>query len=202
LKRILVIGTRNLGKLREIQAILSEMPVELRTLLSYPNAPEVHETGVTFAENAIKKASELADALGEWVMADDSGLEVDALGGRPGVLSARYAGPEQNDPKSLAKVLAEMKEVPAPERTARFRCVIALAAPGKLLFTAHGAVPGRLIFEPRGRGGFGYDPIFLYPEFGKTFAELEPSVKNQVSHRARALKEFRRKLESYLKQPI
>ena len=199
LNRTLVIGTRNKGKLREIKAILSGLPVELRTLDDYPNAPEVDETGATFEENAIKKASELADALGEWVMADDSGLEVDALGGRPGVLSARYAGPEHDDAKNLAKVLAEMKDVPAPRRAARFRCVIALAAPGELLFTAHGEVPGQLIFEPRGKGGFGYDPIFLYPEFGKTFAELEPSVKNQVSHRARALKEFRLKLTSYLK---
>jgi len=198
LKRIIVIGSRNVNKLREIRQILAGLPVELRTLRDYPDAPEVEETGGTFEENAIKKATELADVFGEWVMADDSGLEVEALGGRPGVLSARYAGPDQNDARNMAKLLAEMKSVPENQRAARFRCVIALAALGKLLFTAQGECSGRLAFEPRGRNGFGYDPIFLYPEFGKTFAELDASVKNQVSHRARALQEFRRKLESYL----
>ena len=198
MKRIIVIGSRNVNKLREIRQILAGLPVELRTLRDYPDAPEVEETGGTFEENAIKKATELADVFGEWVMADDSGLEVEALGGRPGVLSARYAGPDQNDARNMAKLLAEMKSVPENQRAARFRCVIALAALGKLLFTAQGECSGRLAFEPRGRNGFGYDPIFLYPEFGKTFAELDASVKNQVSHRARALQEFRRKLESYL----
>ena len=198
-KRIIVIGTRNKGKLREIEAILAGLPVELRTLNDYPNAHEVAETADTFEGNAAKKAAELATALGEWVMADDSGLEVDALGGRPGVLSARYAGPEHDDEKNLAKVLDEMKDVPEGRRAARFRCVIALAEPGRLLFTAHGEVPGQLIFEPRGTGGFGYDPIFFYPEFGETFAEAAPTAKNQVSHRARALREFKHKLVSHLK---
>ncbi len=198
MKRILVIGTRNLKKLREIRQILADLPVELRTLNHYPHAPEVDETGSTFEENAVKKAVEVADALGEWVVADDSGLEIEALAGRPGVHSARYAGPDQNDARNLAKVLDEMKAVPAARRGAKFHCVIALAAPGRLLFTAHGECAGCLAFEPRGDGGFGYDPIFVHPEQGKTFAELPPDVKNGLSHRGRALAEFRRKIEKLL----
>jgi XTP/dITP diphosphohydrolase len=199
-KRIVVIGTRNAKKLREIQQILEGLRVELRTLRDYPDAPEVEETGATFEENAIRKATALADALGEWVMADDSGLEVEALGGRPGVMSARYAGADQDDARNIVRVLAEMKDIPPSRRAARFRCVIALAAPGRLLFTARGMCAGRLISAPRGENGFGYDPIFLFPEFGKTFAELESPVKHQVSHRGRALRNFRDRLESLLKR--
>jgi XTP/dITP diphosphohydrolase len=173
--------------------------VELRSLRDYPNAPEVEETGKTFEENAIQKAMQQADALGQWAMAEDSGLEVEALGGRPGVRSARYAGPEQDDQRNLAKVLKEMEGVPDARRGARFRCVIALAAPGDLLFTAQGECSGVLTHQPLGSNGFGYDPIFLYPELGKTFAEVEPAVKNRLSHRARALKEFRKKLADFLK---
>lgn len=194
----IIIGTHNRKKQREIEQILLGLPVSLRSLCDYPAAPEVDESGTTFEENAVKKATQLADALGQWVMADDSGLEVEALAGRPGVHSARYAGPEQNDARNIAKLLEEMKDVPQARRAARFVCVIALAAPGKTLFTVRGECTGQITFAPRGHNGFGYDPVFFYPPLGKTFAELEPSIKNQVSHRARALNEFRQKLERLL----
>ena len=194
----IVIGTRNRKKLKEIEAILRGLPVELASLDAWPDAPEVVEDGATFEANAIKKAAETADATGEWVMADDSGLEVEALGGEPGVYSARFAGPEQDDHANIRKLLAELDGVPAEERGAAFRCVIALAKPGEVLFTTEGRLEGAIAFEPRGHNGFGYDPVFEVKNLGKTTAELSPEEKNRISHRGNALRAFRERLGEVL----
>jgi len=194
----LVIGTRNPKKRREIEAILDGLPVELVTLDAFDDVPDVIEDGDTFRANAIKKARETAEATGEWAMADDSGLEVDALGGRPGVHSARYAGADQNDKANIRKLLAELEGVPAERRAAAFHCVIALARPGELLFTTEGRLDGAITTEPRGTNGFGYDPVFEVAGLGRTTAELSPEHKNRISHRARALAAFRQRLIEYL----
>src|SRR5262249_13311555 len=157
-----------------------------------PQAPEVVEDADTFAGNARKKASELARALGHWVVADDSGLTADALGGAPGVFSARYAGQPCDDEANNRKLLAALADVPDANRGAAFRCAVALADPaGTIRLEAEGACRGRLTREARGRGGFGYDPLFLIPEYHQTFGELSALVKHQLSHRARAFACFR-----------
>lgn len=190
----IIIGTKNRKKKAEIEAILANLPIELLTLDDLPTAPDVVEDGRTFSENAVKKALTLANFFKMWVMADDSGLEVDALGNRPGVFSNRYAGEGATDEKNIKKLLSELKDIPDNKRTARFRCAIALAKPEKALFVVEAQYEGVIIHEPRGNYGFGYDPVFLIPEYGRTFAELGPSVKNQISHRAQALKLFKDKL--------
>ncbi len=187
----LVIGTHNRKKGREIASILALPGLILRTLDEFPDAPSPVEDGETFEENAIKKATELADALGLPVAADDSGLEVDALGGRPGVRSARYAGQHGNDPLNIETLLREMKDIPAERRTARFRTAAALAEPGRLLVTVEGTLEGVITTEPRGANGFGYDPVFLVPALGKTCAELDPAEKNRISHRGQAFRKLR-----------
>ena len=196
----LVVGTRNLKKKAEIEKILADFPVQLKSLADFPQAPEVEEDEPTIEGNARKKALALADALGECVIADDSGLEVDALGGRPGVHSARYAGHDADDSARCTKLLLELSGVPAEKRSARFRCVIALAKPGGVLFTAEGRCEGLIATQMKGRGGFGYDPVFHYPPLGRTFAELSPDEKNSVSHRGIALHAFKEKLGTYLLQ--
>ncbi len=193
--RRLVVGTRNAGKLAEIRRLLADFPVEAASLDAWPDAPEVEEDGDTFEANACKKALETARAIGEWVAADDSGLEVDALGGAPGVRSARYAGDPKDDEANIAKLLQELRGTPPEERGARFRCVVALASPARVELVAEGACEGRIVEPPRGSNGFGYDPVFFYEPLGKTFAELSPEEKNAVSHRGRALVEFRRRLQ-------
>jgi XTP/dITP diphosphohydrolase len=192
----IIIGTTNRNKKAEIQAVLDDLSVELLTLDDLPTAPDVVEDGETFAENAVKKALTLARFFKMLVMADDSGLEVEALGNRPGVFSNRYAGEGATDEDNINKLLGELKDVPDDKRTARFRCAIALAEPEKMLFVVEAQYEGVIIHEPKGSHGFGYDPVFLVPEYGQTFAELSPSVKNQISHRAQALRLFREKLRS------
>lgn len=189
--RTLVIATRNPGKVLEVAQILSDLPFEIVTLENYPDAPDVEETGSTFAENAVLKAVEYAKFTGELTLADDSGLEVDALNGEPGVMSARYA--PTTDERNQ-KVLDLMSNVPDDKRTARFRCVIAIAEPDGDVHTCEGKVEGLIAREPRGDKGFGYDPIFYIPEFGKMFAELDADEKNAISHRGRALWEARKLL--------
>ncbi len=184
---VLVVGTKNAHKLREIRAILGDLGLELRGLDAYPHASRVVEDGETFEANAAKKALSWARELDAAVLADDSGLEVDALGGRPGVYSSRYGGEEGNDARNNAKLLEELRGVPGARRTARYRCVIALATPGGVEFTCSGSCEGRILEAPRGTNGFGYDPLFLLPEHGKTFGELPDDLKNRISHRARAL---------------
>jgi len=197
--RVLVIGTKNQHKLREIRAILADLGLDLRGLDAYPGASKVIEDGETFEANARKKATQWARELGEAVVADDSGLEVDALGGRPGVYSSRWAGEEGNDAANNARLLAELAGVAEPKRTARYRCVIALATPAGVEFTCAGACEGRMLAEARGTNGFGYDPLFLVPEPGKTFGELPEDLKNRISHRSRALAAARGRLLEWMR---
>ena len=182
----LVIATRNKHKLEEIRAILSVPRLEIVSALDFPEVPDVVEDGETFEANAIKKAVALATATGLWALADDSGLEVDALGGAPGVYSARYAGEPASYPANNQKLLKNLAQ--ARNRRARFRCVIALASPSGDVRTVDGRCEGAIAFEERGAGGFGYDPLFIPDGHTRTFAELEPAAKHAISHRGRALR--------------
>jgi XTP/dITP diphosphohydrolase len=178
-------ATGNAHKVCEMAAILAPAGVRLLSAADVGGIPEVVEDGLTFRDNAVKKACEVAAATGRIVVADDSGLEVLALGGEPGVRSARYAGEGGNDGRNVGKLLSRLEGV--ADRRARFVCVIAVATPTGLLGTAEGTVPGRIIHAPRGSGGFGYDPVFVPDGYDQTFAELPAEVKNGMSHRGRAL---------------
>jgi XTP/dITP diphosphohydrolase len=166
--------------------MLAGTGIEPLSLLDYPSIPEIEEDGSTFLENALKKAKTVADSTGETALADDSGIEIDFLGGRPGIYSARYSGPGATDEKNNCKVLAELKGVPLEKRTAAFRCVLVLYGPDGKYQVFEGSWKGLIGFEPRGTLGFGYDPIFIDPQLQKTAAELVPEIKNRVSHRAQA----------------
>jgi XTP/dITP diphosphohydrolase len=188
----LVIASGNAGKVEEFRAYLADFGV---TLIPKPDDLDVEETGATFIENAHLKASQVAIATGEWAIADDSGLEVMALNGAPGVLSARYA---DTDSDRINRVLAELKD--QTNREAQFVCAIAIASPdGAIVADAIGLCKGAIAEAPRGKGGFGYDPIFLVPEFQQTFGEIPPEVKAKISHRAIALAILRPKLEHFAK---
>lgn len=191
----LVIATTNAGKVRELRRLLAGVPFELATPADLGLRLEVEEDGETYRENAVKKAAAYAAAAGLPALADDSGLEVDALGGRPGVHSARYVGQAASDGDRIGALLAELRGVPPERRTARFRAVIAVALPDGRCWTAEGTVEGVIAEEPRGTDGFGYDPVFYLPELGRTMAELAPEEKNRISHRARAAAGARRILE-------
>ncbi|MCC9001593.1 MAG: XTP/dITP diphosphatase [Candidatus Competibacter sp.] len=194
--RKIVLATANPGKLRELQAVLAGLDFEIVPQSAF-GVPEVEETGLTFIENALLKARNAAFYTGLPALADDSGLAVDALGGVPGIYSARYAGAGAGDRANIGKLLAELDGVPAERRTARFVCVLALlhhpADPTPLI--CQGSWEGTILTEPRGEGGFGYDPIFFVPGEQRTAAELEPAVKNQISHRGQALVLLRRYLQ-------
>jgi XTP/dITP diphosphohydrolase len=202
---VLVLGSRNRKKCKEMAELIAP-PWEASRSLERLLIRSVDDFGaaapeVTFAGNARKKASELARALAVWVVADDSGLTVDALGGAPGVFSARYAGEPTNDDANNRKVLDALAETPDDRRGAAFRCALALAAPdGTIRLEAEGVCRGRLTRENRGPAGFGYDPVFLIREYHKTFGELSPLVKHQLSHRARAFATLRRGLERMIAQ--
>ena len=182
----LVVATRNPGKMREIRAILANLPI---TILSAEEAgvPDVHETGATFEENARLKATAACTATGKMALGEDSGIEIDALGGRPGVLSSRFAGPRATDEDRNREILRQLAGVPPRQRTARYRAVAALALPDGRVFTAEGRCEGLIAERPAGEGGFGYDPIFYYPPYGCTMAQVPAEKKNAVSHRAKAL---------------
>lgn len=189
---VLVVGTRNPKKRIEILEILSDLPIDVRDLTGYRDAPEVVEDGVTFADNARKKASEIARALNQWALGEDSGLVVPALGGRPGVYSARYAGTQGDDEANNQKLLAELAPLPDDQREAYYVCTAALASPtGEVQAVVEGRCHGRILREARGTGGFGYDPLFLVPEYHMTFGELSARAKHAISHRARALAQLR-----------
>ena len=189
--RQLLLATRNLHKTREFAEILGPDFV-VRDLPEEPNAPVVEETGRTFAENAILKAIAVSKRFSGLVAADDSGLEVDALGKAPGVYSARYAGPDASDNENMAKLLSELRDCRArPPFVARFRCVIVLAQEGELLGTFEGVVEGTIVEAPRGHSGFGYDPLFQPAGLTETFAELSAEAKNRISHRADAIRQLR-----------
>jgi XTP/dITP diphosphohydrolase len=189
---LLVLGTRNRKKREEIVEILGDLPLEFGDLSQFPAAPEVVEDGATFEDNARKKASETARALQQWVLGEDSGLVVPALNGRPGVHSARYAGTHGDDAANNRRLLAELAPLPDDRRAAYYVCVAALADPqGEVRAVTEGRCHGVIIKELRGRGGFGYDPLFLIPEYHRTFGELSARVKHALSHRARALTKLR-----------
>ncbi|MFB5194770.1 XTP/dITP diphosphatase [Neobacillus sp. KR4-4] len=185
-----IIATKNPGKAREFEHIFSSRGITVRTLLDYPDIPEVEETGTTFEENATLKAVAVSKALGQMVIGDDSGLIVDALEGRPGIYSARYAGEPKNDQNNTDKVLSELEGIPEEKRTARFYCALAVAVPGQETETVSGTCEGRILEERRGTNGFGYDPVFYVPEKGLSMAELSSEEKNKISHRANALKKL------------
>ena len=186
MRQKLLLATNNPGKVHEYRLLLSGVPFELVTPAAEGITTVVNETGTSFEENARLKATALAAESGLLALADDSGLEVDALGGEPGHLSARYAGENASDRDRVGFLLSRLKDVPREKRTARFRCVIALATPGGEVELCYGECRGYIILEPRGKYGFGYDPVFYLPELGKTMAELPLSLKNQISHRGQA----------------
>jgi XTP/dITP diphosphohydrolase len=195
--RSLLLATSNLHKLEEFRAIFFDIPLRLLSLSDLQLAIDVEETGTTFAENAEMKARTYAQMSNTFTLADDSGLEIDALGGAPGVRSARYLGSETSYEERFSVILEQLKGFPVDQRTARFRCVIALAEPSATIQMVEGVVEGVIADRPRGTNGFGYDPIFYIPELGKTFAELAPEHKNRISHRARAAHSARKLLEDW-----
>jgi XTP/dITP diphosphohydrolase len=203
-RAVLVLATRNRKKGREMEELLAppwepsprREHLELRTLLDFPEIAEVEEDAADFAGNARKKATAAAQQLGLWTLADDSGLAVDALGGAPGVYSARYAGRHGDDAANNAKLLEELAGIADERRGAAFVCALALADPsGAIRAEASGACRGRIVREPRGENGFGYDPLFLVPEYHRTFGELASTAKHVLSHRARAFEHMRAKVD-------
>jgi XTP/dITP diphosphohydrolase len=204
----LLVATRNPGKAREYQEILAEcrcssgagLPLDVTYLDMEGITLEVEETGASFAENAVQKALAYADASGMWTWADDSGLEVDALNGGPGIYSARYAGPGASDADRRRKLLNVLAGLPWKERTARFRCVVALATPHGEARTAEGTCEGVIAFGPVGDNGFGYDPVFYLPDLGVTMAQLPSEEKNRISHRGLAARSAGHLLEEMLRE--
>ena len=191
----LVLATRNQGKVREIGEILRDQnEIELLSLRNYPDAPDVVEDGKTYEENAIKKAAVLAEHTGRLTIGDDSGLAVDALDGVPGVHSARYAGENASDQDRVDKLLDALQNVPDDRRSGRFICAVAIAEPLAQVQVVRGVCEGRIIRAPRGESGFGYDPVFIPVGYDRTFAELGDEIKNQISHRAKALDKARKLL--------
>ncbi len=185
-----IIATRNPHKLEEIQAIFADLPVQLLSLADFPEIGDIPETGQTFAENALQKARTVFHQTGLLTLADDSGLEVDALNGAPGIYSARFAGPRRSTADNNRKLQALIKAVPPEKRTARFKCAVALVGPN-LEAVVEGVVEGHITTKPRGTGGFGYDPLFIPAGYEQTFAQLGSEVKNRISHRARAFQKAR-----------
>ncbi len=184
---VIVLATRNPGKVRELAALLADLPIEVRSLLDFPEIGSLPEEGDSYTANAVSKAVAVAVATRQVALADDSGLEVDALGGGPGVHSSRWLGEAATDAERNAAVLNRLRGVPSERRTARFRAVVAIAFRDRTVRIFEGVVEGRIADRPAGEHGFGYDPIFLVPEYGRTMAELGPEVKDKISHRARAI---------------
>lgn len=194
----LLIATKNKGKVREFEVLFAQFGYQVKSLLDLEDSIDVVEDGVTFRENAVKKAETIAKIFNIPTLADDSGLIVDALDGRPGVFSARYAGEGKDDKANLEKVLEELEDVIEPKRGARFHCSLALAIPGEETIIVDGTCEGIITKEPRGEEGFGYDPIMYIPSLGKTMAQLSKQEKNKISHRANALNKLQEKLASSL----
>lgn len=191
-----IIATHNPGKVKEFKEILEPRGYDVKSLAEIGFTEEIEETGHTFEENAILKAEAVAKVVNKMVIADDSGLSIDNLGGRPGVYSARYAGEQKDDQANIEKVLSELKGIEKEQRTARFRCALAVSIPGEETKTVEGHVEGYIAEEPRGEYGFGYDPIFIVKDKDKTMAELTSDEKNKISHRADALKKLSKLLEA------
>ena len=193
-RAVLVLATLNPAKGRELLALLGAVPFEIRLLADVPGARLPEETGATYADNALAKARTAAELTGALALGDDSGLEVDALDGAPGLYTARFGGPGLDDQGRRELLLERLRGVPPARRTARFRCVIALASPARAEKVVEGVAEGVIAEAPRGSGGFGYDPVFFYPPLGRTFAELSDEEKARVSHRGLALAAARRLL--------
>lgn len=199
-KNQLLIATRNKGKAKEFEALFVKKGWSIKTLLDFPEIPDVDETGTTFEENALLKAETIAQTLNMVVLADDSGLKVDALSGQPGVYSARFAGEAKSDAANNAKLLHELTDVPDAERTAQFHCTLALAMPDRESLVVSGEVEGIILTIPRGDNGFGYDSLFYVPRLEKTMAELTGEEKNQVSHRSQALMQLEKVWDGWIDQ--
>jgi XTP/dITP diphosphohydrolase len=192
----ILIATKNKGKVNEFIDMFKEFGIEVISLLDIENCPDVEETGTTFEENAVLKAETICSMMDIPVISDDSGLVIDALDGRPGVYSARYAGSQKDDDDNMQKVLDEMRGVPEGNRTARFVCALAFAKPDKETIVVEGSCEGVILHKKKGTEGFGYDPIFFLPKLNRTMAEITKNEKNQISHRAQALS----KLKEYISQ--
>lgn len=197
-KKTIVIATRNPGKAKEFAALFAKEGYQIKTLLDYPDLPDVEETGMTFEENARLKAETIAQLLQQPVLADDSGLVVDALNGMPGIFSARFAGERKSDAANNAKLLHELTNVPDEQRTAHFHCTLVFAAPQKESLVVEADWDGRIARIPQGDNGFGYDPLFIVPGYDKTSAELTSEEKNKISHRGMAVKELERTWKEWL----
>ena len=192
-----LVASRNKGKIREIRDVLEGLNLRILALSDFPDAPEVEEDGSSFTENALKKARFYSKYFWKLTLADDSGLEVDSLKGQPGVHSARYAGERASTQENNQKLLREIQGVPISRRGARFKCIIAIASPEGGDAIAEGSCRGRIGFKEKGKKGFGYDPLFILPQYGKTMAELTLEEKNRVSHRGKALRKIRRIIQSF-----
>lgn len=199
MKRI-VLATRNEAKSAELQRMLADLPLEVRTLRDYPHVPPLPEEGETYEANARSKALAVARWLNEVALADDSGLEVDYLEGQPGARSARFLGDEATDEDRNREILRRLEGVPPENRTARYRAVVAVAFPDGRVYTFEGTCEGAIALEPRGTGGFGYDPIFYLPELDRTVAELNPQEKDLISHRGQAVRKAREFLLTLMRE--
>lgn len=199
MKRI-VLATRNEAKSAELQRMLADLPLEVRTLRDYPHVPPLPEEGETYEANARSKALAVARWLNEVALADDSGLEVDYLEGQPGARSARFLGEEATDEDRNREILRRLEGVPPENRTARYRAVVAVAFPDGRVYTFEGTCEGAIALEPRGTGGFGYDPIFYLPELDRTVAELNPQEKDLISHRGQAVRKAREFLLTLMRE--
>ena len=194
----LLVATKNLGKVREIRKALKGFELRIYTLSDFPDVPEIREDRKSFTENALKKGRFYSKYLGKLAIADDSGLEVDALGGLPGIHSARYAGERASNRENNRKLLKEMEGIWLSKRGAKFRCVIAMVSPDGREAIAEGTCKGRIGFKEVGKKGFGYDPLFILPQYGKTMAQLSIEEKNRISHRGKALRKLRRIIETFM----
>ena len=196
----IVLATRNRYKIKEIKKILGSLSVEISSALDFPGLEEIEEDGTTLEENAVKKAIVVSKFTQQLAIADDSGLEADALEGRPGVYSSRFAGKDATYDDNNRKLLELMEYVPPKNRSSRFVCIVAIADKGKIKKIIKGICEGIIAFEPKGKTGFGYDPLFIIPQYSKTFAELGPEIKNKISHRAKAFLKTKKFLEEIIKK--
>ena len=198
MQKTIIIATNNEGKAKEFKELFNAYGYGIKTLLDFPEIGDVPETGNTFSENALQKATEISKELNTIVLADDSGLEVDALDGKPGIYSARFAGEHGNDEKNNKKLLSALEGLPSEKRKANFHCSLVMVGPGKEPLHVEGEVNGQILEEEKGRYGFGYDPLFYLPELNRTMAELTSDEKNKISHRARAIEKLKEHLGEWL----
>lgn len=196
--KTIIIATKNRGKATEFVNVFNAYGYEVKTLLDFPEIPDVPETGATFKENAYQKAFAISERLNTIVLADDSGLEVDALNGQPGIYSARFAGEHGNDEKNNHKLIDALADTPESRRTANFHCSLVLVGDNKEPLHVTGEVNGYILKEPRGTNGFGYDPLFYLPEYDRTMAELTNQEKNKISHRGKAIEKLKVDLDEWL----